>query len=139
MLEEAKNDYMREKLKTCNSFFNDLIDKTKGKSFKRTENLYVTFLTSMAKYSVNKEMMIDDVSLEIEQFDEHHPDAKKISKNLVSKEQELFNLNYFADNHKKLFLQDYYKFFGIESAEDHPKLEPVAKPDQIMEKVSKHS
>lgn len=46
-----------------------MIQKTKGKSFERTETLYVSFLASMAKYSCTREQMIDDISAEIEKYD----------------------------------------------------------------------
>lgn len=85
----------------------------------RSENLYVSFLTSMAKYLHPKEMMIDDIAIEIENFDPNKHDEKTIldSPNFPI---EFTNLVYFVDNHKKLFLVDYYKFFNIDSVENHP-------------------
>ena len=81
VLEEAKNDYLREKLKPCEKFLECLLQNTKGRSFQRTETLYVSFLTSMVKYGTNKEVMIDDIAIDIEKFDENDPDiATKQSK-----------------------------------------------------------
>ena len=124
LLEYAKNDYAKEKLKVCNNFLISLIEHTRNKSFKRSETLYVSFLTSMAHFSTNRETMIDDISIEIESCD---PNINTSSSEYKALElPEMFpNIEYLISHHKKLFLLDYYKLLDIESIDDHPELKEI--------------
>jgi hypothetical protein len=88
----------------------------------------------MAKYLHPKEMMIDDIAIEIENFDPNIHNEKAILES-PSFPLEFNNLSYFVDNHKKLFLLDYYKFFGIESVEKHPQY-AVAQDQDHQNKVN---
>lgn len=75
----------------------------------------------MSKFSENKEGMIDDVALEIEFFDSNSHEAHEILRKINIQEKNE-NIDYFVQQHRKLFNVEYYKFFNIQSIEDHPKL-----------------
>ena len=81
VIDFAKNEYMKERILKWNQFIKALIDKTKGLSFQRTETLYVSFLANMAKFSSIREMMIDDVAVEIEKYDpDKDPQGNELKK-----------------------------------------------------------
>lgn len=134
VLDCSKNEYIRQNIEKCNDFLQKLIQKTKDKSFERTENLYVSFLASMSKYSVNRENIIDDVSVEIEKYDpEKDPNGTEFKRLKLPKEFK--NIDYLYENHYKLFIQDYYKFLNITSTDDHPELPSIEILEKHVEEV----
>lgn len=81
--------------------------------------------------------MIDDIAMEIEKYDESKdPQGNEMKRLKLPKIFE--NLEYFLENHKKLFNYDYYKFLEIESIEEHPQVKPIeeeAKEEQPEERM----
>jgi hypothetical protein len=101
-----------------------LIKLTKGKHFQREETLYISFLTGMGNFTTMRDAVIDDISIEIENYEERsHPQKEDYSRILLP--ESFPNLEYLLENHKRLFAIDYYKFLGIESIDSHPVLKEI--------------
>lgn len=89
----------------------------------------------MAKFSSKGETMIDDIAVEIEKYDESKdPQGNELKRLKLPKNFE--NLDYFVENHKKLFNVDYYKFLEISSIDEHPELKPIEESEKEEHEVS---
>lgn len=87
----------------------------------------------MAKFSTNREMMIDDIAVEIEKYDPtNDPQGNELRRLKLPKSFE--NLDYFLDNHKKLFNIEYYKFLEITTLDEHPTMKQTEESKEEVER-----
>lgn len=111
-----------------------MIKHTKGKCFHREETLYVSFLTGMGNFTTTRDAVIDDISIEIENYEEKS-NSQKGDYSHISLPESFPNIEYLLEHHKRLFGNDYYRFLGIESIESHPVLKEIKTEE---EKEVKH-